>query len=509
MKKIAKKIKMFIALLLISVITFGSMQSVEAVSQTIQLGSTENVPGYIAGIQFTTKTTTSGDYVYCLNNNMLTAQNVTATLVGELDAGFAYIMENGYPNKSFTGEKLKDYYITQTAVWWYLDDTTGSSNLSVAFKTNGTDNYNLRPYIKTLVANAKAAREKGYATTSLKVSTTDTTMSLSSDAKYYVSQPIEVTSSNISTYQVSVEGASGVVVTDEAGNSKTTFTASEKFIVKLPISKLSGVSANLKITVKATGTVNKAYEYKPTDATMQNVMPSVLTPTKQEVSANLTLEISSSKVSIIKVDKSTQQPLAGAKLVLKDSAGNVLSRWTSTINARVIRNLSNGTYTIEEEEAPKGYKRNTEKVTFTITDEKKEVTAYFFNEPRTSVITITKIDSSTGNILPGAVLVVKNASGEEIARFTTTEDPYVLVDLEDGTYTVEEESAPTGYKKSDEIITFTIDENNLSHQINFANYPEIYVPNTKAASTIGITLLGIILIASTIGFIYKNAHRTK
>ena len=509
MKKIAKKIKMLIALLLISVMTFGNMQSVNAVAQTIQLGSTENVPGYIAGIHFTTKTTTSGDYVYCLNNNMLTAKNVSATLVRELDAGFAYIMENGYPNKSFTGEKLKDYYITQTAVWWYLDDTTGSSNLSVAFKTNGTDQYNLRPYIKSLVAEAKEAKAKGYATTSLKASITDTTMSLSSDAKYYESEPIQVTSSNISTYEVSVEGAPGAIVTDAAGNAKTTFAAAENFIVKLPVSKLSGVSATIKVTVKATGTVNKAYEYKPTDTTMQNVMPSVLTPTKQEVTSSVTLEISSSKVSIIKVDKSTQKPLAGAKLVLKDAAGNVLSRWTSTTNARVIRNLSNGTYTIEEEEAPKGYKKNTEKVTFTITDENKEIKAYFFNEPRTSVVTITKIDSSTGNILPGAVLVVRNANGEEIARFTTTEDPYVLVDLEDGTYTVEEESAPTGYKKSDEIITFTIDENNLSHQINFANYPEIYVPDTKAASSIGITILGIILIGSTVGFIHKNAKRTK
>ena len=43
-----------------------------------------------------------------------------------MNAGVAYILENGYPNKHFTGDSNKDYYITQLAVWWYLDDTTGS-----------------------------------------------------------------------------------------------------------------------------------------------------------------------------------------------------------------------------------------------------------------------------------------------------------------------------------------------------------------------------------------------
>ena len=60
-------------------------------------------------------------------------------------------MVNGYPNKSFTGDRLKDYYITQTALWWYLDDTAGGTNLGNSFKTNGSDPYNLRPYIKDLV----------------------------------------------------------------------------------------------------------------------------------------------------------------------------------------------------------------------------------------------------------------------------------------------------------------------------------------------------------------------
>ena len=56
-----------------------------------------------------------------------TAQNTTATLVKNssiIDNGLIYILRNGYPEKSITGDNDKDYYITQTAVWWYLDEVT-------------------------------------------------------------------------------------------------------------------------------------------------------------------------------------------------------------------------------------------------------------------------------------------------------------------------------------------------------------------------------------------------
>ena len=67
-------------------------------------------------------------------------------------------MEHGYPKTSITGDSSKDYYITQTAVWWYLDDTTGSSNLTKAFKETSSDPNNIRKYVKDLVAGAKQAR---------------------------------------------------------------------------------------------------------------------------------------------------------------------------------------------------------------------------------------------------------------------------------------------------------------------------------------------------------------
>ena len=117
MKKLTQLTKKLLLVLISAAILFTSLNT-SAVASSIKLGGAEIVPGYVAGVKFTTKTKTDGTLLYCLNMNKKTAKNITANLVGEKDAGVAYIITNGYPNKSFTGDKMKDYYITQTALWW-------------------------------------------------------------------------------------------------------------------------------------------------------------------------------------------------------------------------------------------------------------------------------------------------------------------------------------------------------------------------------------------------------
>lgn len=508
MKKSLKRIKLLAMSILVGIMLSTNVLNVNAVAQSISLGSGVKLQAYLAGVSFKTKVTTSGEYIYCLNIHKATSQNITANLVGEMDAGFAYLMENGYPSVSITGDASKDYYITQTAVWWYLDDTTGSNNLSTNFKQTASDPNGIRPYIKNLVTKAKEAKAKGYAKTSISLSTSDNEMKLSSDSKYFESEYFKVTSTNVSTYTVSVSNApEGTLITDASGNNKTTFAKNETFKIRIPAAKVTGTKLNLTVKVNATGTVNKAYEYKPTNDNMQNCMPAVLTPEKQNVNATANLTLSTSQVTIIKLDRANDQALAGATLVLKDSKGNEITRWKSTINAHVIRNLENGTYTVEEVEAPQGYKKITEPIKFSITDSEKNITVKVYNDAKSNVVTITKIDASTGQALAGATLVIKNSAGEEVARFETTEEPKVFTDLTDGTYTIEEVEAPAGYKKSDEVITITIDDEHETHQVNFYNYPEVPVPNTASTSSIIMTILGILLITSTVGFIYKNAKK--
>ena len=503
MKNITKKI----LLVLISAITLLTAINTNAVAKTIELGGTETIEAYIGETKFTTKTIKNGGLAYCLNMSKKTAKNITANLVKEEDAGVAYILVNGYPSKSITGDKFKDYYITQTALWWYLDDTTGSTNLSEKFKVSGTDKYNLRPTIKNLVAKAKEAKSAGYVKTTLSISTSSNSMTLTDG--YYVSQAISAKSSNISSYKVALTNApSGTVIVDNKGATKTTFASNETFKVKVPAKAVTETSMNITITASATGTTYKAYRYEPTNKDMQPITPA--TPEKEttDVTSKLTLNIESSKVKIVKIDANTSKAIAGASLVMKDSSGKVITSWTSTTNYHVIRNLKNGTYTITETEAPTGYLLNEEPITFTITDTNKEIEIKIENTPRLSVVNILKVDNETGEPLTGAELVVKDSAGVEIARFTSTEEPFVLTDLEDGTYTVEEISAPTGYMLSEEKISFTIDSKNLSHQIMFGNNKEVIVPNTNATSSIIITLIGIAIIAFGIKIVMKDEKKS-
>ena len=63
-----KKLKKIFITLLIAIVSYCTLTTtVNAVPQTIELGGTEAIPGYVAGTYFTTKTTVDGDYMYCLN----------------------------------------------------------------------------------------------------------------------------------------------------------------------------------------------------------------------------------------------------------------------------------------------------------------------------------------------------------------------------------------------------------------------------------------------------------
>ena len=506
MNKIIEKSKKYLTLLLVAALAFIAVtNNTDAVTQTIQVGDAEELPAFVGGVQFATKTTTSGGYLYCLEMAKKTTMHTTATLAGERDAGIAAIVMNGYPTKSFTGDYQKDYYITQTAIWWYLDETTGSQTLGEQFKVEGADVYNLRPYIKNLVEVGKAAKANGYKKTTLTVATDND--QLKNEGTNYVSHTINVTTTE-DQYTVSLEGATAntKVVGATSGTESTTLNSSEGFIIKVPANEVSSTQLNIKVTVKVKGVVYKAYQYNPGDADMQAVTPGVIEPTEEDVEASINVGLTTSKVSVIKYDSNTNNILSGAVLAIVDEAGEEITSWTSTNNAHVVRNLSAGKYYVIEKEAPTGYVKSDEKVEFTVTGSSDDVTVKFYNTPaEETVINILKIDSESGNALAGAVLVLKDSTGKEVAKWTSDLSSHVITGLAYGTYTLSEESAPAGYKKSDEVMTIVLDDDHISYQIEYANYREVEVPDT-ATSSLLFTVLGLAIIGSGIGFVLKNGR---
>ena len=472
MKDNLKKVGMLsLIIMMIGSFFSGLVLNVEATSVPKSFTATTEkyLDGYIAGYHFGKKKNSAGGYVYCNNIHKGTPHGEKMTLVGQAPAGIAYILSNGYPSKSITGNSDYDYYITQAAVWWYLDDTTGSNNLSKSFKTTGSDPHGLRKYVKSLVAAAK--KVKSYSTASLKVNNASSAMTLSSDKNYYVSNSIGVTAKSVcGKYSVSLSGApSGTrIVNASTLSDASSFATNEKFKVMVPVSSAQNLKTTITVNVKATGKVDKAYEYKSSDSSVQNVYGKALYPTTSNLSAKTTLNLATSKVSITKIDSKTKKGLAGATFVLYDNSGKQITTWTSTTGAHIIQNLPNGTYKLKETKAPAGYKISKELTTFTISDTKRNI-AIKVENTLYSKVSIIKIDSKTKVALAGAEFVLYDNSGKKITSWTSTGKAHVIQNLPNGTYTLKETKAPAGYKISKESTTFTISDTNRDVTVKVEN----------------------------------------
>ena len=499
--KIVKKNKFKAILLLVLVsalgvfTTFATNAAITAPS-SFTANSEKILDGYIDDWNYAKLTSSLGGYVYCRDFHKGIPYNVTMTLEGEAPAPIAYILSNGFPRTSITGDSDVDYYITQAALWWYMDLHMGTNNLPESFKSTGPDPLGLRTHILNLIHGAEQVTE--YATPAIQVVNNDSTLNLSEDKTYYESSAMSVnTLYTTGNYNVTLEGApeGTVVVNANSGATSTSFANNESFKVKIPVDNVDIGNLNITVKVSATGSINKAYMYKSSDPTKQSVFGSALYPETSTVEDQTTLTLDTSKVTITKIDEDTNQPLAGAEFVIKDSEGKEIATWTSTTNSYVIKNLPNGTYTLQETKAPDGYELNDKIVEFTITDTNRNISIRFKNKKIEKKATIIKIDSATKNPVAGATLVVKNSVGEEVVTFTTTTEPYVLNDIADGTYTVEEIAAPEGYQKTDEIYEFTIDNNNRDVTVTIENQAiEKLVNILKVDAATGKPLAGATLV---------------
>lgn len=380
--KNSKITKIGLALLIAITSFFTTISSAFAeVPNKIDVTSTAATKGYIGDtVNFGTKSLNDGSVAYCLDYHKLTPDHAVGTLAGEMDAGMAYLIENGYPQKTIMGNKNIDYYITQVAIWWYLDETTGSTNLDNAFKTTDADPQNLRPTIKKLVENAIVAKNKGYKNPKLSATITNRQLTISSDQKYYISDEIKVNLTDLENYTVSLTSApEGSYITDKTGNKKTTFQNNETFrvYVKKDDQKLQKSDVKIKITSKTT--FNKVYKYTPENEVEQRILTAILYPTTIEKEQDLSLIISPSKVTINKIDAETKKPLAGAVLVVKDKAGNVVAEFTTSEESYTIQDLSDGEYEVSEKSAPEGYALSEKTYKFTIDDNNREHTITFEN----------------------------------------------------------------------------------------------------------------------------------
>ena len=124
-------------------------------------------------------------------------------------------------------------------------------------------------------------------------------------------------------------------------------------------------------------------------------------------------------------------------------------------------------YYVQELAAPEGWVLSDARYRVTITDEFADeqhevvfqVGLPIHNEIVHADVRIAKTDKTGSAALPGALIEVRNRSGEIICRDYTGEDGYLpAFPAVPGTYTFREVLAPEGYALNDAEMTFTVNE---------------------------------------------------
>lgn len=381
---------------------------------------------YLSGSQYIDiqfKKTTDGKIIYCIERSKAPIGSGTTekyTLQKELSSKVAYVMENGYPNKSIFGNADKDYYTTGLAIWYVInpnDSTFEYFNLA-----NGTYRGNSSDIVVEMAKLVNGANSYSYTSPSIKINNSNSNLSLSSDGKYYVSSSMGVkTAGTVGNYTISLSNApEGTIVTDTKGNAKTTFATNESFLVKVPVSNVKKISNEFKVNVSAKGTINKAYAYTSTRSNVQNT--GALYPENSNVNDSTTVKLNVvTVVEISKVDVTTGEELAGAHLELKDEKGNLIEAWVSTNESHVIEGLEPGKYTLTEVIAPDGYELSKETVTFVVKEDGTvDGKVIMYNTPETievpSTGTFKTITTSLIGLLIiglGSVIVYRNYKKNE------------------------------------------------------------------------------------------------
>ena len=472
---------------------------------------------YLSGSQYLNiqfKKTTDGKVVYCIERSKAPIGSSTKekyVLQKELSAKVAYVMENGYPNKSIFGDADKDYYTTGLAVWYVIDP---SDSIFEQFDlAKGTYRGNSNDVVKAMAKLVNGANSYSYTSPSIKINNSNSNLVLSSDGKYYVSSSMSVkTTGTVGNYTVSLSNApEGTIVTDTKGTAKNTFATNESFLVKVPVSSVKNLSNEFKVNVSAKGTINKAYAYTSTRSNVQNT--GALYPENSNVNDSTTVKLNVvTVVEISKVDVTTGEELEGAHLVVKDASGKVIDEWTSTNEVHVIKNLTPGKYTLTETIAPDGYILSDETITFTVKSDGSVTKVKMENTPKDKpVVVISKVDSTTGEELAGAHLELRDEKGNLIEAWVSTNESHVIEGLAPGKYTLTEVIAPDGYELSKETVTFVVKEDGtVDGKVIMYNTPEtIEVPSTGTFKTIATSLIGLLIIGLGSVIVYRNYKKNE
>ena len=474
--------KKFSKLLVSIVIFLTSIVQVNAASvpSSVTVSSIGKI-NYGGTYYFPVKYTSDGTLAYCTEFHNQFPMGVTMTNPTKVDNGLAYIIANGYKGtKADYGNdsKMKQYYITQLAIYTYLG------------QANPKNNNDVHNAVWDLVNKAKAANNESNTKLNVSLNASNTNMKLTSDGRYFISDEITVSSNN-NNAEFTIGGSANVntEIVDANGNKVNKVKNGSKVYARIPASTIqAGQSVTVSVAVNGQATKQTAYVYTPSSSKYQKIVPSITYPETESAQATIKVKAAKekiqTKVKISKQDITTKQELPGATLVIKDANGKEVASWVSTNTPKYIKGLEAGNYTLCETQAPDGYELYTECIKFTVKADGTVSTVIMYNAPKSkeTKVQISKKDITSKEEIAGAKLRITDLNGKEIISWVSTTTPKLIKNLKPGKYYLEETQAPDGYILSTEKKEFEVKEDGTVTSIVFYNEKQETKPNKVAIS---------------------------
>lgn len=207
-------------------------------------------------------------------------------------------------------------------------------------------------------------------------------------------------------------------------------------------------------------------------------------------------------IYVDKLDTEDDSFVEGAKLSIKDAAGNTVDEWTTdgtyheVTGLKVANNGREYVYTLTEETPAIGY-ATAEPIRFTVypNEDNTGVIVYVLDAEgnKTAVegdvthlrmydeqltIAVTKKDITTGEILPGATLAIKDANGTILDQWVSEDTAHIMKKLPEGTYILSEISAPEGFEVAEDMEFKVVDTRDVQ---------EVILSDIPLGSTISFT----------------------
>lgn len=246
------------------------------------------------------------------------------------------------------------------------------------------------------------------------------------------------------------------------------------------------------------------------------------------VSQTVSMKDDENEVKISKLDVTGKSELPGATLEVQDEKGKIVKyckdangnkgaecKWVSTTQPYVIEGMPSGKYYLVETIAPNGYVLSKEKVMFEVKDNVAVTNVKMTN--KLNKVEISKISVATKKELPGATLEIQDKDGKIVkyctdakgnknteCKWISTDKPYVIEGMPNGTYYLVETIAPDGYVLNKEKVQFTVDNTKSETEVvkvEMKNELEVDVPDTLSSRSTLLLTIAMIDIALGIGIV--------